>query len=112
VALLTAGPGVGKTGLAAHWAHRVARLFPDGQLHVDLRGYDPDRPVPAGEALAGFLRALGLAADAVPADPAERAAAYRTRLARRRVLVLLDNAADAEQVRPLLPGTASCFVVV
>ena len=104
--------GVGKTALAVRWAHHAAARFPDGQLYVNLRGYDPDRPVAAADALAGFLGALGVAGPDVPAELAERAARYRTELAGRRILVVLDNAASAEQVRPLLPGTPSAFVVV
>ncbi len=104
--------GVGKTALALWWAHQRASLFPDGQLYVNLRGYDPDQPVRPHDALGGFLRALGLAGPDIPPDQAERAARYRSRLAGRRVLVLLDNARDAEQVRPLLPGSACCLALV
>jgi tetratricopeptide (TPR) repeat protein/transcriptional regulator with XRE-family HTH domain len=104
--------GLGKTALAVHWAHQVAGRFPDGQLYVNLRGYDPEQPVRAADALAGFLRGLGVAGPDIPADTGERAAQYRTLLAGRRVLVLLDNASNAEQVRPLLPGSASCAAVV
>ncbi len=104
--------GVGKTALALHWAHQVAGRFPDGQLYVNLRGYDPGRPVPAADALAGFLRALGVPGQDIPADAEERAARYRGLLAARRVLVVLDNAGEAEQIRPLLPGSPTCVVVV
>jgi tetratricopeptide (TPR) repeat protein len=104
--------GVGKTALAVHWAHRVAGDFPDGQLYVNLRGYDADVPMLASAALAGFLRALGLAGQDIPSDPDERAAAYRSMLAGRRVLVVLDNASQVEQVRPLLPGSPTCVTVV
>lgn len=104
--------GVGKTALAVRWAHQVADRFPDGQLYVNLRGYDPGPPLPAADALAGFLRALGVPGRDIPAEPAERAALYRSVLARRQVLVLLDNASSAEQVRPLLPGAHGCAVVV
>lgn len=102
-------PGVGKTALAVRWAHRVRDRFPDGCLYVDLRGYSPDRPVEAGEALGTLLGCLG---EDVPDDPVVRAARYRSRLAGRRMLVLLDNALCAEQIRPLLPGAGSCAVVV
>jgi tetratricopeptide (TPR) repeat protein/transcriptional regulator with XRE-family HTH domain len=104
--------GVGKTALVVHWAHHVADRFPDGQLYVNLRGYDSGPPMPAGDALAGFLRALGMAAHDIPSDTGERAAAYRSLLAGRQVLVLLDNACQAEQVRPLLPGSPGCMTVV
>jgi DNA-binding SARP family transcriptional activator/Tfp pilus assembly protein PilF len=104
--------GVGKTALAVHWAHQVAARFPDGQLYVNLRGYDPGQPVPARDVLARFLRALGVPGQEVPADDDERAARYRSLLAGRRVLVLLDNASDVEQVRLLLPGSPDCVAVV
>ncbi|MEQ7127241.1 BTAD domain-containing putative transcriptional regulator [Actinopolymorpha sp. B11F2] len=106
------GPaGVGKTTLAVHWAHGVADRFPDGQLFLDLHGYSAERPVSPSAALAGLLRTLGVAAGEIPGTVDERAALLRTRLAGRRMLVVLDNARSAEQVRPLLPGTG-CLVVV
>jgi DNA-binding SARP family transcriptional activator/Tfp pilus assembly protein PilF len=104
--------GVGKTALAMQWAHQVADRFPDGQLHVNLRGYDPGQPVSAADALAGFLRSLGVAEQDIPAEAGERAARYRSLLARRRMLILIDNARDVEQVRPLLPGNPSCVALV
>jgi DNA-binding SARP family transcriptional activator/uncharacterized protein HemY len=104
--------GVGKTALAVHWAHQVAENFPDGQLYVNLRGFDLAQPVTAAEALAGFLRALGGAGQIIPPTEAERAARYRSLLAGRRMLVLLDNARDARQVRPLLPGNPGCLALV
>jgi hypothetical protein len=112
ISVISGTAGVGKTALAVRWADQVAAQFPDGQLYVNLRGYDPGRPVSAAAALAGFLRALGVPGPAVPAGLAERAAAYRSLLAGRRLLVLLDNAASPAQVRPLLPGSPSCVVVV
>lgn len=104
--------GVGKTALALRWAHAVRERFPDGQLHANLRGYDPGQPSRPEQVLDRFLRALGVPPSAVPADLEDRAALYRSRLADRRVLVLLDNAATVRQVRPLLPGTSSCLVIV
>jgi tetratricopeptide (TPR) repeat protein len=112
ISVVVGTAGVGKTALAVHWAHRIAARFPDGQLYADLRGYDSDKPVDAADVLAEFLRGLGVDGAAVPADPAERGARYRTLLAGRRVLVVLDNVRTAQQVRPLLPGTPSCHVVV
>ena len=112
ILVLSGTAGVGKTALAVRWSRRAASAFPDGQLYVNLRGYDPGQPVPPGAALAGFLRALGLAGQDIPAETDERAAAYRSLLDGRRVLVVLDNAASVEQVRPLLPGCPSCLVVV
>ncbi|MGI8451293.1 MAG: BTAD domain-containing putative transcriptional regulator [Streptosporangiaceae bacterium] len=104
--------GVGKTALAVNWAHQVAERFPDGQLYVNLRGYDPGQPMTAADALAGFLRALGVPGQDVPAEEGERAARYRNLLAGRRMPVVADNAGDVAQVRPLLPGTPSCVMVV
>jgi DNA-binding SARP family transcriptional activator/Tfp pilus assembly protein PilF len=104
--------GVGKTALAVHWAHQVAGRFPDGQLYVNLRGYDPGQPMPAGDALAGLLRSLGLHGQDIPPEQDERAARYRSLLAGKRMLVILDNAGSANQVRPLLPGMPACTVVV
>jgi DNA-binding SARP family transcriptional activator/tetratricopeptide (TPR) repeat protein len=104
--------GVGKTALAVHWAHQIAEQFPDGQLHMNLRGYDPDQPMTAADALARFLRALGVSGRDIPPEEDERAARYRSLLAGKRMLIVLDNARSAGQVRPLLPGAPSCVVVV
>jgi DNA-binding SARP family transcriptional activator len=104
--------GVGKTALAVYWAHQVAGRFPDGQLYVNLHGYDPGEPVSPADVLAGFLHALGVPGPAIPDRMDERAARYRTLLAGRRMLVVLDNARSAEQVRPLLPGTSACMTIV
>jgi DNA-binding SARP family transcriptional activator len=111
VAVVAGAGGLGKTSLAVHAAHRVRRNFPDGQLYVDLLGATAN-PIPAGDVLARFLRDLGVDGRDIPVDEDERAGRYRTVLARRRVLVVLDNARDAAQVRPLLPGSASCAVLV
>ena len=109
---VTGAAGVGKTALALRWAHEVAFRFPDGQLHADLRGYDPGSPVPPAEVLARFLRSLGVPGAEIPADQTERAARYRSLLTGQRVLVVLDNARSAEHVRQLLPATPGCAVVV
>jgi tetratricopeptide (TPR) repeat protein len=112
VYVITGTAGVGKTSLALHWAHSVRRRFPDGQLYVNLRGYDPGPPVSAEQALERFLRALGMRPDSLPTELEDMAASYRSLLADRRVLVLLDNAASVGQVRPLLPGNGECLVLV
>ncbi len=104
--------GVGKTALAVQWAHQAAEQFPDGQLYINLRGYDPGEPLPASGALARILRDLGVPGPDIPADEEECAARYRSLLAGRRLLVLLDNARSAEQVRPLLPAAPGCAAVV
>lgn len=108
------GPaGVGKTALAVHWAHQVAARYPDGQLYANLRGFDPSSdPVQPAEALRGFLDALGVPTPQIPAKIEARAALYRSLLASRSMLIVLDNARDVAQVRPLLPGNPSCFAVV
>ncbi|MEV4515926.1 BTAD domain-containing putative transcriptional regulator [Dactylosporangium sp. NPDC049525] len=113
VAVVTGTAGVGKSALVVHWAHRAAEQFPDGQLYVNLRGFDPGgRPVDPADAVRGFLDAFGVAADRIPADLAAQAALLRSLLSGRRVLIVLDNARDAAQVRPLLPGTPGCLAVV
>ncbi|GAB3169140.1 BTAD domain-containing putative transcriptional regulator [Myceligenerans halotolerans] len=112
VVVISGTAGVGKTSLAVRWGHRAQDRFPDGQLHVDLRGYGPDDAVAPHDALAGFLRSLGVEGSAVPTAGAERAALFRTMVAGRRMLVVIDNARSADQVRPLLPGGRSSLALV
>ncbi|MEN3356833.1 MAG: hypothetical protein V7637_815 [Mycobacteriales bacterium] len=113
ISTISGTAGVGKTALAVHWAHLVRARFPDGQLYVDLRGFGPGRRVVApAEAIRGLLHGLGVPAARMPPDLDAQAALYRSVLADRRMLVLLDNARDAEQVRPLLPGAPGSLVVV
>ncbi|MFD6342992.1 ATP-binding protein [Streptomyces sp. NPDC060131] len=112
VCVIAGTAGAGKTSLALRWAHQVQDRFPDGQLYVNLRGYDPGEPVTAPEALHRFLGALGVRPRSVPQDVDAAAALYRSLLADRRMLIVLDNAATVGQVRPLLPGSAGCLVVV
>jgi tetratricopeptide (TPR) repeat protein len=104
--------GVGKTALAVHLAHELAPNFPDAQLFVDLHGYDASQRLTAWEALDGFLRALGVSNKGLPATVDRKASLYRSLLAGRRALVVLDNAWSEEQVRPLLPGSPTCLVLV
>ncbi|WP_037855307.1 ATP-binding protein [Streptomyces sp. NRRL S-340] len=105
--------GVGKTTLAVHWAHRVADRFPDGQLYVNLRGFeDSGSPLEPGEVLGRFLSALGVPSSDIPPGTRERSTVFRERTAALRLIVLLDNARDAEQVRPLLPASAGCLTLI
>jgi tetratricopeptide (TPR) repeat protein/transcriptional regulator with XRE-family HTH domain len=113
VILIAGTAGVGKTTLANYFCQRVAAQFPDGQLHVNLRGFDPGgQPLDASAALRGFLEALGVKPASVPADPDAQAALYRTLVADRGLLIVLDNARGVEQVRQLIPGSPGCLVVV
>jgi hypothetical protein len=105
--------GIGKTALAVHAAHRLAPQFPDGQLFIDLRGFTQDAaPVRPADALDRMLRALGTPANEIPIEADDRAALYRSMLARRRVLVVLDNVRGDTQIRPLLPGAPGCLALV
>ncbi|OKJ95655.1 ATP-binding protein [Amycolatopsis sp. CB00013] len=110
---LAGAGGIGKTWLALHWAHRVADRFPDGQLFVDLRGFSPEgSPMSSETAVRGFLDALGADPEKVPSDPHAQEALYRSLTAELRMLILLDNAATADQVIPLLPGGDSSLVII
>ncbi|MEU0530255.1 AfsR/SARP family transcriptional regulator [Amycolatopsis tolypomycina] len=112
IALLVGPAGVGKTTAAVHWAHRAARHFPDGQLFADLQGYSTVPALAQLEVLTRFSHALGVRPGQVPTDLADAAALYRSVLADRRVLIVLDNVAGPDQVRALLPGSAGCAVLV
>jgi tetratricopeptide (TPR) repeat protein len=113
VSVVSGTAGVGKTSLAIHWAHRVRQRFPDGQLYVNLRGFDPGgQSMEPADAVRGFLDALAVPAQRIPSDPDAQAGLYRSRLAGRRMLIVLDNARDADQIRPLLPSWPGCFVLV
>ncbi|MGW4029203.1 AfsR/SARP family transcriptional regulator [Streptomyces sp. NPDC004838] len=113
IAAISGMAGVGKSTFAVHLAHRLADRFPDGQLYVNLRGYDPSGAItPSVDAVRGFLDALGVPPERIPRCPDAQAALYRSVLAGRRVLVVLDNAHDTEHVRPLLPGTSGCLALV
>ncbi|KOG41630.1 transcriptional regulator [Streptomyces resistomycificus] len=112
IGLITGAAGIGKSGLAMRWAFSAAEHFPDGQLFADLCGYDEHRePVTAHEILSRFLRSLGVPGEQIPDEPEERIALYRSLLAERRVLVVLDNARTYAQLRPLLPGGKRCCVL-
>jgi tetratricopeptide (TPR) repeat protein/transcriptional regulator with XRE-family HTH domain len=105
--------GVGKTALAVHWAHQVAGRFGDGQLYVNLRGFDPSgTALTAAEAIRGFLESLGIPPARIPASAEAQAGLYRSLLSDKRLLIVLDNACDEQQVRPLLPASPGCMVVV
>ncbi|MFG1868629.1 AfsR/SARP family transcriptional regulator [Micromonospora arborensis] len=104
--------GIGKTALAVHWAHQVAVRYPGGQLFVDLRGYGPGSPTAPIDALGQLLRSLNVAPERIPHDADEASALYRSVLADRKVLILLDNAASSDQVRPLLPASTHCLTIV
>ena len=112
LALLVGPAGVGKTALALHWGHRVASGYPDGQLYVDLRGAAPEPAVTAEEALPALLHALGVPPDELPAGADAQGSLFRSITYSQRLLVVLDNARDAEQVRPLLPSGPSCLTLV
>ncbi|MFJ6675345.1 ATP-binding protein [Actinosynnema sp. NPDC091369] len=112
ISAIAGTPGVGKTALAVHWAHRVKDHFPDGILYVNLHGYDPYQPTNPIEVLDGFLKSLNVSDARIPVDLDGKMAMYRSILAKRQVLVVLDNASKPEQVRPLIPGSSTCLVLV
>ncbi|WP_433413763.1 tetratricopeptide repeat protein [Microtetraspora malaysiensis] len=113
-AVAISGPaGIGKSALALQVAHRISHLFPDGHLYVNLQGSTPDTdPLPTAEVLGRFLRSMGVAAPAILSEPEEAVAIFRSLTHGKRLLILLDNAASAEQVRHLLPGSATCCVLI
>ena len=112
VVVISGGAGLGKTALAVHWAHRMRRRFPGGQLFAGLRGSEPGAAVAPSDALRVFLSGLGVPPNRMPPDQASQVALYRSLLAGRRVLAVLDDALDEEQVRPLLPSGPGCAAVV
>ncbi|MFE9243490.1 ATP-binding protein [Nocardiopsis sp. NPDC006938] len=112
IALVVGTPGAGKSSLAVHWAHRVRNHFPDGQLYVNLHGYDPGPRVATSDVLGRFLRALDVPLDRIPAGEEPRAELFRSVTAEQRVLIVLDNAAGVGDVRPLLPGSPNCLVTI
>jgi DNA-binding SARP family transcriptional activator/tetratricopeptide (TPR) repeat protein len=113
IAAVAGTAGIGKTALAIHWAHSATGHFPDGQLYANLRGFDPSgQAVEPAEAIRGFLDAFAVPSEVLPASLDAQAALYRSLLASRRILIVLDNARDDQQVRPLLPNSPGCLVVV
>jgi tetratricopeptide (TPR) repeat protein len=112
IVVISGAPGIGKTTLALHWAHSAAPHFPDGQIYVDLRGFDAKAPAAPADVLRKLLESFGVRNDEIPADPDSRAALYRTTATGRRVLIVFDNARDADQVWPLLPGNRSGAVLI
>ncbi|GIM93843.1 ATP-binding protein [Paractinoplanes toevensis] len=110
--IITGTAGVGKTALAVHWAHRITERFPDGQLYLDLRGHSGDPTIAPVEALSLLLQSLGVPGERIPADLALQTGLYRSILAGRRVLVVLDNVVDTAHVRPLVPSGAGCHALI
>ncbi|MDA8372561.1 MAG: tetratricopeptide repeat protein [Nocardiopsaceae bacterium] len=112
ISAIGGAPGIGKTALALHWAHRVRSRYPDGDLYVNLRGHGPGPRLDASEALGSLLQALGVPPGGIPLDLDGRAALYRSRLNDRHMLIVIDDAVSAEQVRPLLPASPGCLALV
>jgi tetratricopeptide (TPR) repeat protein len=112
IAAIDGTAGIGKTTLALAWAHQVRERFPDGELHVNLRGFDEQTPMDADQVLDSFLQALGVSPQAIPTDRDAKSALFRSALADRRMLIVLDNARSSDHVRPLLPGSPTCLVIV
>lgn len=112
ISAIAGPPGVGKTALALHWAHRIKSKYVDGHLYVNMRGYGAGGKLETGQALQGFLRALHATPEAIPADDEGRAAMYRSMLNGKRMLILIDDATKADEVRPLLPASPGCVVIV
>lgn len=112
ISAIAGPPGVGKTALALHWAHRVRERYADGDLYVNMRGHGSGTPLDAGQALDGFLRALDVAPQRIPVDTDGRSAMFRSLLSGKRMLIVIDDAVRADEVRPLLPSSPHCLVVV
>lgn len=112
IPLIAGAPGVGKTTLALHWAHQARHRFPDGDLYIDMHGYGPEPSLTAGQALDSFLRSLNVIPELIPVNIDERAALYRSLIGDKKMLIVIDNAASAGQIRSLLPGSRRCVAVV
>ena len=112
IAVICGLAGVGKTALAVHWAQTARRRFPDGQLYIDLRGFAPQPSLQSIDALGALLRGVGVRPEDIPIEPADAMALFRSMVSGRRLLIVLDNAHDAGQVRPMLPGDPGCLVLV
>ena len=112
ISAVAGAPGVGKTALALHWAHRVRDQFPDGDLYIDMHGYGSEPSLTEEQALDSFLRALSVAPDRIPIDLEQQAALYRSLIGDKRMLILIDNVASARDIRNLLPGSRRCFALV